>query len=124
MRGALLRPQHHDNRAHLHPTVEIDHVLVGQPDAARRNRMSDPSRLVRAVDAIERVFAIGVEVESAGAHGIACTAFDVVRKRAEPALLTPGRRPSRPFFLAANRGHAGPGLSAYDRAVSNRLAVG
>src|SRR5262245_11389799 len=45
----------HDNRARLHPTVEIDHILIGQPNATRRNRMSDPPGLVRAVDAIERV---------------------------------------------------------------------
>src|SRR2546430_17251457 len=65
---------------------------IGQPDATRRNRMSDPSGLVRAVDAIERVLAAGVEVERARAHWIACTAFDVVRKRAQPSLLTLGRR--------------------------------
>jgi len=54
---AALRSQHHDNRAHPHPTVEVDHILIGQPNAARRNRMSDPSGLVRTVDAIERVLA-------------------------------------------------------------------
>src|SRR5436190_15514125 len=86
-RGSLLRSQHHHKRARLHPTVEIDHILIGQPDATRRNRMSDPSGLVRAVDAIERVLAAGVEVERARAHWIACTAFDVVRKRAQPSLL-------------------------------------
>src|SRR5262249_27575402 len=52
---AALRSQHHDDCAHLHPTVEVDHILIGQPNATRRNRMADPSGLVRTVDAIERV---------------------------------------------------------------------
>src|SRR5262249_18479050 len=125
-RASVVRSQHHHKRARLHPAVEIDHILIGQPDATRRNRMSDPSGLVRAVDALERVLAAGVEVERARTHWIACTGFDIVRKRAEPALLTLGRRPSRPLFLAADRGHAGPRLSilAHDRAVADRLTVG
>src|SRR5262249_49650292 len=49
---------------------------------------------------------------------------DIVRKRAEPALFTLGRRPSRPLFLASDRGHAGPGLTifAYDCAIADRPA--
>src|SRR5262249_30515115 len=88
--------------------------------------MSDPSRLVRAVDAIERVLAARVEIERTRTHWIAGAAFDIVRKRAESPLLILGRRPSRPFFLAAHCGHAGPGLSilAYDRAVADRLTFG
>ena len=58
----VTRSQHHHSRAHLHSAVEIDHILVGQPDATRRNRMSDPSRLVRAVDAIQRVLPTSVKV--------------------------------------------------------------
>ncbi len=69
--GSLIRSQHHHERARLHPAVEIDHIFISQPDAARRNRVSDPSRLVRAVDAIERVLAVGVEVERARPHSIA-----------------------------------------------------
>src|SRR6266478_869173 len=88
--------------------------------------MSDPSWLVRAVDAIQRVLAACVEVERTRTHWIACTAFDIIRKRAEPPFLTFGRRPSRPFFLAADCGHAGPGLAilAHDRSVPNRLTFG
>src|SRR6516165_9232211 len=88
--------------------------------------MSDPFWLVRAVDAIQCVLAAGVKVQRARTHRIACTAFDIVRKRAEPPLLTLGWRPSRPFFLAANCGHTRPGLSilAHDRAVAKRLASG
>src|SRR5215470_11934793 len=88
--------------------------------------MTDPLWLVRAVDAIQRILAASVKVHRARTHRIGCTAFDIVRKRAEPALLTLGRRPSRPLFLASDRGHAGPGLAilAYDCAVADRPAFG
>src|SRR6266478_10056469 len=88
--------------------------------------MSNPSGLVRAVDAIQRIVAACVEVERTRTHCIACTAFDIVRKRAEAPLLALGRRPSGPFFLAADCGHAGPSLSilAHDRAVADRLTFG
>src|SRR5262249_40123064 len=87
--------------------------------------MSDVFGLVGAMDAKERVLATRVKVQGARAHWIACAAFDVVRKRAKPALLIRSRRPTRPFLLAANRGHAGPGHSslAHDGAVANRLAA-
>jgi hypothetical protein len=29
------RTEHHDSRANLHSGIEIDHILIGQPDAAR-----------------------------------------------------------------------------------------
>src|SRR5262245_60066249 len=88
--------------------------------------MSDILWLVRAMDAIQRVLAACVEIERARTHWIARTAFDIVRKRAESPLLTLGRRPSGPFFLASDRGHAGPGLAilAYDCAVADRPAFG
>src|SRR5262245_64029116 len=88
--------------------------------------MSDILRLVRAMDAIQRVLAACVEIERARTHWIARTAFDIVRKRAESPLLTLGRRPSWPFFLASDRGHAGPGLTilAYDCAIADRPAFG
>src|SRR6266700_5060241 len=86
--------------------------------------MTDPLWLVRAMDAIQRILAVGVKVHRARTHRIVRTAFDIVRKRAEPALLTLGRRPSRPLFLASDRGHAGPGLTilAYDCAIADRPA--
>src|SRR5258708_26551868 len=77
-RATLLRSEHHYTRAYLHPTVEINHILIGQPDAARRDGMSDPCWLVRAVDAIKRVFTACVEVERARTHRIVRTAFDIV----------------------------------------------
>src|SRR5262249_31119054 len=123
MSATVVRSQHHHKRAHLHVAVKINDVLVGQSYAARGNGMSDPSRLIGAVDAIERVLAARVEIERTRTHWIAGAAFDIVRKRAESPLLILGRRPSWPFFLAPDRGHAGPGLSilAHDRAVADRL---
>src|SRR5207245_4546952 len=107
------------SRTGLHSAVEISHILIGQADAARWNCMPDLSRLVCAMDAIQRVLAVGIKVERAGAHWIACTTFDIVRKRTEPPLLTLGWRPSGPLFLAADCGQAGPRLAvlAHDRAV-------
>src|SRR5262245_14598366 len=86
--------------------------------------MSDILRLVRAVDAVQRVLTASVKVHRARTHRIMCTAFDIVRKRAEPALLTFGWCPSRPFFFAADRGHARPRLTnlAYDCAIADRPA--
>src|SRR5215469_10514548 len=86
--------------------------------------MTDPLWLVRAMDAIQRILAAGVKVHRARTHRIVRTTFDIVRKRAEPALLTLGRCPSRPLFLASDRGHAGPGLTilAYDCAIADRPA--
>src|SRR5262249_11110862 len=85
----------------------------------RRNRLSDILRLVRAMDAIQRILAAGVKVHRARTHRITRTAFDIVRKRAEPAFLIRSRGPTRPFFLAADRGHARPRLTilAYDCAI-------
>src|SRR4029077_8268162 len=86
--------------------------------------MTDPLWLVRAMDAIERILAASVKVHRARTHRIGCTPPDIFRKRTQPALLTLGRRPSRPFFLASDRGHAGPGLTilAYDCAIADRPA--
>src|SRR5215475_10189759 len=116
--------QHHDGRAHPHPAVKIDHILIGHSYAARGNRTSDVFGLIGPVDAIQRVLPAGVKVECACAHWIARAACDVARKRAKPPLLVRGRRPSRPFLLTANGGHARPGLSslAHGRTVANRLA--
>src|SRR5215467_6481808 len=88
--------------------------------------MSDPLRLVRAMDAIQRILAAGVKVHRARTHRIVRTAFDIIGKRAESPLLTLGRRPSRPLFLASDRGHAGPRLTilAYDCAIADRPAFG
>ena len=45
--------QNDDLGSDLHPIVEVDDVVVGQPDAARRNRLPDRPRLVGAMDAVD-----------------------------------------------------------------------
>src|SRR5262249_26755723 len=76
-----LKSQDHHSRAHLHPAVEIDHVLIGHPDATRGNRMSDVFGLVGAVNAIELSLPASVEVWAARAHWMRRAARDVARKR-------------------------------------------
>src|SRR5262245_37526271 len=61
-RSFPLGSKHHHSRAGLHSAVEINHILIGQTDATRRNRMSDILRLVRGVDAVQRVLAASVKV--------------------------------------------------------------
>src|SRR3954462_2789238 len=99
---ASLWTEHHDDRARLDPVVEVDHVLVGQPDAAGGYRLSDILRLVGPVDAEHRILAAGEKINPAGAHRILPAPLGIIGKRAEPLLLTFGRRPTRPFFLAAD----------------------
>ena len=55
-RGARPRPSHHhDLGAHGHAVVEVDHVLVQHPEAARGGRPADALRRVGAVDAVAGV---------------------------------------------------------------------
>src|SRR5262245_17663872 len=56
-RVALLRRQHHDDRAHLHAAVEVDHILIGHADAAGGDGLPDIFGLVGAMDAEQRVLA-------------------------------------------------------------------
>src|SRR5262245_44609003 len=121
---SLQLQHHHHSRSHLYPAVEIDHVLIGHPDAARGNCTSDVFGLIGAVDAIQRVLAASIQVEGACPHWITRAAWDVARKRAKPPLLTLSWRPSRPFLLTTNGGYARPSLSslAHGCTIANRLA--
>ena len=85
--------------------------------------MSDPLWLVGAVDAVQRVPVVRVQVNPASAHRIVSAAFNIVGKRAEPPLLTLRRRPAWPFLLPTDFRDPGPSLRilAYDHAVTNRL---
>jgi len=53
-RVAVLGLQHHDDRAHLHPVVQIDHVPLVHPDTAGGDRRADIFRLVGAVNPEQR----------------------------------------------------------------------
>ena len=103
-RGA--RSAHHDDlRADLHAAVEVDHVVVEQAEAARRHRLSDRLRLVRAVDAVER----GAEIHRARTERIFRAALHEARQVGTAPEHLRGRRPVRPFLLGDDRGGAGPG---------------
>jgi len=73
-RVTLLRIKHHHDRALLGAAVEIDNILVGQADAARRDRCADIFRLVGAVNAEQGVAVALIEIERAGAERIVRTA--------------------------------------------------
>src|SRR3954471_11664168 len=77
---ASLWTQHHDDRAHLDPVVEVDHVLVGQPDAAGGYRLADILRLVGPMDAEQRILTAGEQVDSPSTHRIVRAAFDIIGK--------------------------------------------
>src|ERR1700724_2886514 len=54
-RTCLRRRQDDGTGAERHPAMEIDNVLVQEPDAAARHRLTDRARFYRSVDAVERV---------------------------------------------------------------------
>src|ERR1700722_536543 len=116
----------HDRGADLYAVVEVDRVLVGKPDAARRDRRADIFGLVGAVDAEERVLAVGKEVERARTHRILWAAAHEIRDVAEPLMLAGGRRPGRPLDHVADLGDARPDerLLTHRDAVADRFAAG
>src|SRR5215208_1690943 len=64
---AEARLSHYDDLgADADATVEVDHVVIGQPEAARGYRGADRLRLVGAVDAEER----GAEIHGTGAERV------------------------------------------------------
>ena len=123
-RVAVLRLEHHDDGADLHPAIEIDHVLVGHADAAGGNRRADIFRLVGAVNPEQRVLAARIEIERARTHRIV-RARRHEGRNAEPLDFALGRMPGRPLGHAADLGDAGPGhgFLADGDAVADRLAV-
>ena len=119
----MLRLQHHHDGTQADAVIEIDHVLVGHADAARRNRRADIFRLVGAVNPEQRVLAAGVEIERARAHRIVrpgATKFGTPERE-----ISRGRMPGRPLGLAADLGDARPGhgFFADGDAVADRLAA-
>src|SRR4051812_47820166 len=70
-----------DLRVQGNSVVKVDDVDVAHPDAARGHRMADLLRLVRAVDAIERVLVALVKVERARAERVVRAALRVLDMR-------------------------------------------
>src|SRR5262245_23186641 len=116
-----IRSLHDHGRADFDPAVEIDHVLVGQADAARRRRRTDRVRLVRAVDAVKR----RAEIHRARAQRIVDAAGHVTRQVGPAFEHLVRRRPVRPLALGADLRDAAPGhpLAADADGVAQRLTV-
>ena len=94
-RRAGLR-QHDHLGADLHAAVQVDHVVIGQADAAARHVLADGGRIVGAVDAIDGA----ADIHGARAERIAGAAGGHARqiRLARDHL---GRRiPVRPLGLA------------------------
>src|ERR1700674_5260855 len=122
---AMAGGEHHHRAAELDPAIEVDHVLVGQPDAAGGYGLPDIFGLVGAVDAEQRVLAVGEQVHAARAHRILRTAGNDGRKWAEAFVLARGRGPGRPFRHLADLGDARPSLRLFadGDTVADRLPV-
>ena len=113
--------QHHDAGADLHAAVEILDILVGQPDAARRDVFADRRGLVGAVDAVERL----AEIERARAERIAFAARHEARQIGLALDHFRRRMPVRPLghFRDAFRARPGEAFAADADAVAHRLPV-
>ena len=76
-------PQHDHLGADADAAVEVDHVLVGHAEAARRYGLADGLGLVRAVDAVER----GAEIHRARAERIVDAALHVTGQVGAPRRI-------------------------------------
>src|SRR5271166_2878762 len=102
-------------RADMDATIEIDHVHVAHADAAGRNGLADFRRLVRAVNAVERVLVALKEIKCSGAERIIPPALKRsvgdIGPELRPALHDRGGwHPRRPFLHLPYGGAAGPGV--------------
>src|SRR5258708_3384165 len=116
-----MRSEHDDLGADVDAAVQVDHVLIAHPDAARRYVGADGPWLVRAVNAVQR----GAEIHGAGAERILRAAFHVPRQIGTARQRFRRRRPGRPFLLGRNRLDARPGEAgtADADAVTQRPAI-
>src|SRR5215813_10905877 len=110
---------------HLGPdrdaVVEVDDLVVDQPEAARRHRVPDGLGRIGAVNAVDR----GAETERAGAERIAGAARYPARQVGVPADHLRRGRPVRPLLLARNSEQAGPleSVARGSDAVAHRPVV-
>src|SRR6185437_1012548 len=107
--------------ADLHAIEQVDHILVGKPDAAARYILTDRGRIVGPVDAI-----LGAtDIHGARAERIARAASGHARQVRLACDHLARRIPVRPLGLARDVLHARPGeaLAADPNAVAERLAA-
>src|SRR5262245_13380443 len=119
-RDRVLR-QHDDLRADLNAVVKIDHVFIGEADAAARDLSADGARRIGAVNTKLR----SGDVHRARPKWITGTARGHAWQIRLSSKHFRRRIPVRPFGLALNRPHSGPGEAfATDAdAVTDRLAA-
>src|SRR5262245_37254282 len=113
--------QHNNLRTDLHAVVEIDHVFIGEADAAARDLPSDGARCIGAVDTILSAS----DVHRACAKRIAGTARGHARQIGLASEHLSRWIPIRPLRLALDGSHAGPSkaFAADADAVAHRLAA-
>src|SRR5690606_6746340 len=122
--GEACRLLNDDLGADADPLVEVDHILIEQPDAAARDGTADTPWLGGAVDAVQR----RTEIERPGAKRIVGAARHARRVGGEFRLAGDHFRrrcPGRPFRLAADVLDALPAeaVAADADAVADRLSV-
>ena len=107
--------------ADRNPAIKVGHVVIDEPEAARRNRLADRLRRVGAVDAINGI----AEVHGAGAERIAWTTGHEARQVGLPRDHFRRRAPIRPFGLPRNLQQALPGeaVAADADAVAQRVSL-
>src|SRR5215210_9208627 len=88
--------------------VEVDHVLVQHADAAGRDVGADRPRLGRAVDAVDEVLAVAVEVVGARSERIVRPALPLLRQVRAARQHLGRRHPIGPHRLAADLGAPEP----------------
>src|SRR5918993_57187 len=100
--------EHEHAGAYRRALVEVDHVLVEHADAAGRDVGADRPRLGGAVDAVDEVLAVAVEIVSSGAERVVWPALHVSRQVGAARQHFRGRRPIGPHRLAADLGAPEP----------------
>src|SRR5690606_23976541 len=114
-----------------HALVEVDHVLVHQPNTAGRDRLADGIPFRRGVQPVERVLAALEDVERARAERIVeagrlAAVFGRIFGKPRLAGDHLGRRrPFRPFLPPLDGARALPGktLAAYADAIAHGAAA-
>src|SRR5690242_3409828 len=101
-----------DESSDWNAVVEVVHVLVQEPNAPRRDRLPDGARLVRAMNAKQRVPLTLEQVERACPKRVVDPALHKVGQIRPTLEHLSGRRPRRPLGLALHLRRAGPGKPA------------
>ena len=96
--------QDHNASAQCYSIIQVFDILVEQTNATRRNKLTDGRRLIRTVDAVERV----TKVERPCAEWIARTACHEPRQVGLAVNHFCRWVPIRPFDHASNALRAGP----------------